>query len=189
MELLIKAGYDDNRIEKGFKWLLSMRQNDGGWIIPFRTSDINLKKALQTNKLYLPDQKRPFSHWVTGMVLRAFAAHPEYRELGEAKEAGALMASRFFLADKYLDRKDKKYWKRVSYPFWFTDIISALDSLSFLGFTKQNPHIEHGLNFLINQQDDNGLFDLKIVRGNDKDLKYWICLAICRLFKSYGLMD
>jgi len=34
MYLLIKAGYEnDSRIEKGFKWLLSMRQDDGGWVI------------------------------------------------------------------------------------------------------------------------------------------------------------
>jgi len=38
MELLIKAGYqDDPRIEKGFNWLLSVRQDDGGWAAPLRT--------------------------------------------------------------------------------------------------------------------------------------------------------
>jgi len=89
------------------------------------------------------------------------------------------------MADKYPDRKDKKYWERVSYPFWFTDIISAMDSLSLIEIKKSNPHIQDGLDFLIKKQNNKGLFDLKIVRGSDKDLKYWICLAICRLFK-YG---
>jgi len=38
MELLIKAGYQDNsHIDKGFSWLLSIRQSDGGWAIPLRT--------------------------------------------------------------------------------------------------------------------------------------------------------
>jgi len=37
MEILIKAGYEnDARIKKGFKWLLSIRQADGGWAIPFQ---------------------------------------------------------------------------------------------------------------------------------------------------------
>ena len=36
-EFLIKAGYYDERIEKSLKWLLSMRQDDGGWAIPLRT--------------------------------------------------------------------------------------------------------------------------------------------------------
>jgi hypothetical protein len=187
MELLIKAGFgNDKRVKQGFQWFLSMQQEDGGWIIPFRTSDINLKEALLSNKPYSPDRSRPFSHLVTGMVLRAFAAHPEYRKSKEAKKAGELLTNRFFQADKYPDRKGKKYWERVSYPFWFTDIISALDSLSFLGFNTENPHIQDGLDFLIRKQDMNGLFDLKVVRGSDKDLKYWICLAICRLFKRYG---
>jgi len=120
------------------------------------------------------------------MVLRAFAAHPEYRKSEEAKEAGVLFTSRFFQAGKYPDRKDKKYWERVSYPFLFTDIVSALDSLSYMGFEAVNPHIQDGLDFLRSRQNDDGLFDLKIVRGSDKALKYWICLAICRLFKRYG---
>lgn len=187
MELLIKAGYEtDKRIKKGFGWLISMRQEDGGWIIPFRTSDMNLKEALTANEPNSPDRTRPFSHLVTGMVLRAFAAHPKYRESEKAKKAAKLLSSRFFQSDKYPDRKDKKYWKRVSYPFLFTDIISALDSLSFLGFSTKNPHIQEGLDFLKERQNDEGLFDLHIVRGSDKDLKYWICLAICRLFKRYG---
>jgi hypothetical protein len=186
MELLIKTGYgNDKRIKKGFQWLLSMRQEDGGWVIPFRTTGMNLKEALLEDDPLSTDQSKPFSHLTTGMVLRAFAAHLKYRKSVEAKKAGVLLASRFFQRDKYPDRMDKKYWERVSYPFWFTDIVSALDSLSFLGFTKDNPHVQEGLDFLRNHQNNDGLFDLKIVRGSDRDLKYWICLAICRLFKRY----
>ncbi|BDZ69913.1 prenyltransferase/squalene oxidase repeat-containing protein [Methanobacterium petrolearium] len=187
MELLIKAGYaNDKRIKKGFQWLLSIRQEDGGWIIPFRTAGMNLKEALTVDEPNSPDKTRPFSHLVTGMVLRAFAAHPKYRESEEARKAARLLASRFFLSDKYPDRKDKKYWKRVSYPFLFTDIISALDSLSFFEFNTDNPNIHEGLSFLKKKQTNEGLFDLHIVRGSDKDLKYWICLAVSRLFKRYG---
>ncbi|MDH4209001.1 MAG: terpene cyclase/mutase family protein, partial [Anaerolineae bacterium] len=37
-ELLVKAGYgDDPRIDKVYSWLLSMRQDDGGWALPMRT--------------------------------------------------------------------------------------------------------------------------------------------------------
>ena len=35
LELLIKAGFgDDPRVEHGLEWLPSMRQADGGWIVP-----------------------------------------------------------------------------------------------------------------------------------------------------------
>lgn len=185
MELLIKAGYEnDAHILKGFEWLSSIKQDDGGWAIPLRTAGKKLD-ALNGPELIQPVKSKPFSHLVTGMVLRAFAAHPEYRKSKSAAKAGELMISRFFKSDKYSDRRGKDFWEKVSYPSWFTDIVSTLDSLSFIGFTKDDPQIEEALEWLKKRQTDKGLFDLKIVRGRDKDTKYWICLAVCRLFKRY----
>lgn len=186
MELLIKAGYqNDPHIIKGFKFLLDMRQSDGGWAIPLRTVGMNLKEALDNPNPILPDKSRSFSHLATAMVLRAFAAHPEYQKSDAAISAGKLLISRFFKSDKYPDRRDKRYWERVSFPFWFADIVSALDSLYYLGFNRDNPQIKRALNFLSDKQNKNGGFDLKLVRGSDKDLPHWISLAICRLFKHY----
>lgn len=121
MEILIKAGYgDDPRILKGFNWLLSIRQNDGGWALPFRTMGLNLKDAYENCEVIQPDRSKPFSYLVTGMVLRAFAAHPQYQKSAEAKKAGALLISHFFMHDKYTDRKSKDFWERVSFPFLYT---------------------------------------------------------------------
>jgi squalene cyclase len=185
MELLIKAGYDvDPRIEKGFQWLLSMRQNDGGWAIPLRTIGSKYANALKVETIE-PDLAKPFSHLVTGVVLRAFAAHQKYRRSKEAIQAGELLASRFFQKDTYPDRQTPDFWARVRFPFWFTDIVSALDSLSLMGFTKENPNIYGALNWLKSRQEDDGLFDLKLQKGKDEDLKFWVCLAICRLFKRF----
>lgn len=185
MELLIKAGYEnDHHILKGFEWLLSIRQDDGGWAIPLRTAGKKLD-SLNGSELIQPVKSKPFSHLVTGMVLRAFASHPKYQKSESAEKAGELLISRFFKSDKYSDRKGKDFWEKVSYPFWFTDIISVLDSLSFIGFTRDISQIAEALEWLKNRQTENGLFDVKIVRGADKDLPYWICLAVCRLFKQY----
>ena len=186
MELLIKAGYNnDPRILHGFDWLLSIRQDDGGWALPFRTMGKNLGDAFKSSEIIQPDKSKPFSHLVTAMVLRAFAAHSKYRKSDDAKKAGELLIPRFFTNDKYPDRKSKNFWERVSFPFLYTDIISALDPLYFLGFDTNNPQIKDALEFLSNKQNENGNFNLKIVRGRDKDLPYWICLAVCRLFKRY----
>ena len=185
MELLIKAGYDgDPRIEKGFQWLLSMRQNDGGWAIPLRTVNAKYADALKA-EIIKPDFAKPFSHLVTGIVLRAFAASEKYRKSPEAVKAGELLVSRFFKKDVYPDRNTPQYWERVSFPFWFTDIVSALDSLSLMGFTKENPHIYSALNWLKSRQKDDGLFELNLLKNKDEDLKFWVCLAICRLFKRF----
>ena len=188
MELLIKAGYDnDPRIFRGFDWLFSIRQDDGGWALPFRTVGEKIGDAFKSSDLIQPVKSKPFSHLVTAMVLRAFAAHPKYRKSDEAKKAGELLISRFFKNDKYPDRQNKNFWERVSYPFLYTDIISALDSLYFSGFNIKNPEIKGALQFLRDKQNENGNFNLKITRGRDKHLPYWICLAICRLFKRYSL--
>jgi len=190
MELLIKTGYvDDHRIEKGFSWLLSQRQDDGGWAIPIRTRSKKYNDFFNIPEPLYTDPSRPFSHLVTGMVLRAFATHPKYRKSKEAHKAGKLLASRFFKPDKYPDRRDKKYWESVSFPFWFTNVLTALDSLSLLGFSRKNHQVKEGLDFLRQRQTSDGLFDLKLLMTRDKDLKYWICLAICRVFKRFYQKD
>lgn len=193
MELLIKAGYSrDHRIEKGFTWLLSMRQSDGGWAIPIRTHGVGntihwFSKNKPSEPLH-PDISQPFSHLVTGVVLRTFAAHRRYGRSVEAHRAGELLASRFFLKDAYPDRGNESYWKKSSFPFWFTDIVSALDSLSLMGFRKEHPQVKKGLEWLKTTQQENGVFNLKLLRsGGDKNTKYWTTLAICRIYKRLFL--
>ena len=185
MELLIKAGYEkDSRIEKGLKWLLSVRQDDGGWAVPIRTNNAKWSDVENSDEVLQPNKKKPFSHMITGVVLRAFAAHPKFRNLEDAKIAGELLTSRFFKPDKYPDRKAVEYWFRVSFPFWFTDIVSSLDTLSNLGFPPSHPQIKLALNTLRDKQLENGLWDLKLLKTKDKDLPLWIALAICRIFKN-----
>ncbi|MFQ6125590.1 MAG: prenyltransferase/squalene oxidase repeat-containing protein [Candidatus Heimdallarchaeota archaeon] len=186
LELLIKAGYTNNpRLEKGFEWLLSCRQSDGGWAIPLRTVGAKLDQSTLNSKTIKPDILKPSSHLVTGCVLRAFAAHPKLRSRKEVKIAGKLLASRLFKRDKYPDRQDASFWTKFSYPFWFTDLLSALDSLSFLGFTPNNTHIKNGLDWFIAKQDETGGWTLSLLRVRDKDLPLWIALAICRVFKRF----
>jgi prenyltransferase beta subunit len=186
MELLIKSGYqDDSRIEKGFRWLLSCRQNDDGWAIASRTRNVKINDFLFRAETLQPDKTKPFSHLVTGVVLRAFAAHPKYRHLDEAKVAGNLLASRFFKKDAYPDRGTVDFWTKFSFPFWFTDLLSSLDSLSLLGFKMEEPQIRRAMTWLINAQNENGLWKVHLVRGKDKDLSLWIALAICRVVKKF----
>jgi len=186
MELLIKAGYEnDRRIDKGFKWLLSMRQQDGGWAIPLRTANKKLDTIAMEADTIDPDVSRPSAHMVTGCVLRAFAAHPKYRKAREAKVAGELLASRFFKPDAYPDRQDASYWTKFSYPFWFTDLLSSVDALSSLGFTAGNAKIREALEWFVNRQQRNGLWKVMLLRAIDEDLILWITLAICRVFKRY----
>lgn len=189
MEVLVNAGYArDPRIAKGFRWLLDMRQSDGGWAIPLRTVGTPFAEFLdleRTSKPILPDRSKPSSHLVTGMVLRAFAADAAQRSSAEVRRAGGLLATSLYKRDSYGDRGDVSYWERVSFPFWFTDIVSALDTLSRLGFGADTPTIHAALERLREVQRADGTFAFKLLRGKDKDLSLWICLAVCRSLKRW----
>ena len=137
VELLIKSGYDkDKRISKFFEWIISIRQDDGGWVIPFRTHRGSSLGMMKMRKTLEPDKSWPHQHLATGAVLRAFAAHPKWRRSKVAREAGELLANRFFQPDKYVDRRTPKFWEKITFPFCYTDILSSLDSLSLIGFNQ-----------------------------------------------------
>lgn len=187
-ELLIKAGYEeDTRIDRVLDWLLSVRQDDGGWAVPLRTlSDKGqgTLRALKNPRPIRPDRTKPFSHMVTGIVLRAFAAHSKRRKSEEVKVAGGLLASRFFQPDRYPDRRDAVYWTRFTFPFWFTDLISALDSLSELGFKSGDPNIKRGIDWIAHKQRRDGLWKLSLLKDRSiEDMPLWISLASCRVMK------
>jgi len=195
LSLLIQAGYvDDPRIEKCFDWLLAMRQEDGGWTIPLLTHQLDRAAIYRLTSEYVqplePDRTRPFSHNWTGMVLRAFAAHPRYRHSSAAWTAGKLLKSRFFQPDSYTSYRSAGYWLRFEYPFWWNNLLTALDSLGKLGFTSQDEQIRSGLQWFVDHQQENGLWKDSYARvtGHQRpsrsDRQLWVSLAICRVFKA-----
>jgi hypothetical protein len=189
LSLLIKAGYqDDLRVEKGMQWLLSMRQDDGGWTVPILTHkydrDTGYKLTAQYMEAVEPDRTKPFSHNWTDMVLRAFAAHPKYRQSKEAKAAGALLKSSFFQPDAYTSYQDPRYWTR--FVFWWPNLLTALESLSLLGFSKNDPEIKKGLDWFIKNQQPDGLWKLesdKKIKPKDTEERLWLGLNVCRFLK------
>jgi hypothetical protein len=203
MALLIKAGYvDDPRIEKGFQWLLSMKQNDGGWVIgspgwlgipDFKWSDISTvtaDKNAATLKAF--DKSQPFAHSGTGMVIRAFAAHPQYRKSPEALKAAQLLKSHFLKSDNYNSYKHPDNWVRFEYPFWWNNLAAALDSVSLIGIPHTDPDVKKALDWFIANQTETGLWRISYSKihktpPNNKtdEERLWISLAICRIFQRY----
>lgn len=186
-ELLIKAEYEnDIMVLKSLDWLLQMRQDDGGWAIPLRTVDAKFLEVVHDKEVIEPDRTKPFSHLITGCVLRALSAHPEYQKMPETAHAGRLLMSRFFKRDKYADRSAVSFWTGFSYPYWFTDLLTSLDSLSKIGFSRDEPEIKTALKWFSSHQSDDGTWKkLKLLRGQDKQQYLWITLQISRVFKRY----
>jgi hypothetical protein len=190
VELLVKAGYqDDPRVDRAFQWLLSMRQDDGGWALPVRTRGVALDIETIHDDTIDRDPSQPFSHFITGVVLRAFAAHPHYRRLPEVRSAAMLLADRLFERDSYADRGGVEFWTKFTFPFWFTDLLSALDSLSLLGCPSNHPKVNEALKWFLEHQGDDGLWDLYTLKNKDASPRLWISLAVCRVLKRFGVPD
>ncbi len=192
LELLIKAGFgNDPRIIAGLDWLLGMRQEDGGWIVPAQAVPTQLRTAqFWSGDPVPPDRARPHAHLATGMVLRAFAAHPGYQQRQEVVAAGICLKSRFFQADKYNDRKSPSYWLKFQFPFWWTNLLTALDSLASLGFSQRDVDIHRGLTWFIDNQEEDGLWPTSYDKGEKAEAhRRRVGLAISRVLMHYFKMD
>ena len=191
LELLIKAGYaKDPRTEKGLQWLLSMRQADGGWLIPAQFVPHKKTSQFWLNPPLPPNRSLPHAHLATGMVLRAFAAHPDYRQRPEVLAAGQRLKERLFHADKYNDRKAPSYWLKFQFPFWWPSLVTALDTLSWLGFNRQDRDIERGMDWFLANQSADGLWETGYGNGKCAEAnRCWVGLAICRLMKHFFEKD
>lgn len=198
--LLIKAGYaTDQRINKGLKWLLSVRQSDGGWLANSLMSlDISWEETTRLTSQdveTIPYQNfsKPSSHNWTGMVIRAFVIHPDHKRAPTTIQAAELLKTRFFQKDPhYTSYQDADYWVKFQFPFWWNDLVAALDSLSLIGFSATDKDIRKALEWLITNQQKDGLWKLaycekKQVKYNEKmrEMQLWVTLAICRIFKRF----
>jgi hypothetical protein len=188
LELLIKAGYAEAaRLRAGLDWLLTMRQEDGGWIVPTQTVPSKKRTAeFWTGAPVPPERSRPHAHLATGMVLRAFAAHPGYRQRPEIMAAGICLKQRLFQPDKYTDRKAPSYWLKFQFPFWWTSLLTALDTLSMLGFSNKEAEIARGLDWFVTHQAEDGLWPTGYGQGRQaKANRCWAGLAVCRMVRRY----
>jgi len=193
--LLVLCGYgDDPRIHRGFSWLLSMRQDDGGWTIPMLTHRLDrstwLRAVSEPWETLEPDRSKPSSHNWTDMALRAFAVHPEQRFREEALHAARLLKSQFFKPDAYSSYRDPGYW--VRFLFWWPNLVTGLDSLSRMGFRGDDPDVRKGLDWLVENQRPDGLWNTSYKAGDaEKDTPVtrerglWLTLEICRMVKRF----
>lgn len=187
LALLIDGGWrDDARVRRRLDWLLQIRQDDGGWAIPLRTVGQSFPRAMQRSQPLQPDRARPFSHLVTGIVVRALAAHPDYhRTRPETHRAARLLASRFFQPDRYPDRRAATYWRKLAYPFRWTDLVAALDALALVGLDVAEPSITRALAWLRAQQGPDGLWRAGYQQAADPSIHRWVSFAIVRVLRRF----
>ena len=140
-----------------------------------------------------PDRSKPFSHNATGMILRAFAVHPQYRHSEAAHTAAGLLAGRFFQPDAYTSYQAASYWLRFEYPFWWNNLVAALDSISRIGPPGAHAQVKLALDWLVEHQESSGLWKTSYAKpdeaekdnANTRAMKPWVSLAICRVLRRY----
>jgi len=200
VSILNLAGYaEDSRVERIIQWLLKMRQDDGGWVIgspggmgKYTKDELSALTTQFVGTRHDFDKARPFAHSGTGMVIRAFATHPIHHNTLEAKKAAQLLASHFFKKNNYSSYQHPDNWVRFKYPFWWTDLISALDSVSLIGLPRDHKKVAEALQWFIEHQEPSGLWKISYSRihkssenSKTRELQLWISLAILRIFKRY----
>ncbi|RJQ43408.1 MAG: hypothetical protein C4545_02965 [Anaerolineaceae bacterium] len=185
LELLIKAGYGrDMRVLRGLDWLLSMRQNDGGWIIPLNMFKQSYYYEVAFSAPIPPNKELPSSHMTTGMALRAFYVHPQYCKYPEVRQAGELLATRLFKSDCHTFRQAVDSWFKLQYPYWWTTLLSAMDCLAVLGFKPDDPRIRRGLEWFRENQHSTGAWTSNYA-GKDPHADGWITYAVCTMLKKF----
>lgn len=196
--LLIKAGYpSDPRVERAMQWLLAMRQDDGGWVIGSpgmmgctwkEACALTSRWSAEPAKRF--DRAKPFSAAGTGMAIRAFAVHPVYRHSEQALKAAALLKSKLLMKDNWSWYEHPDNWVRFQFPYWWNHLLSALDALTLLGMTGDDPDIMRAIRWFVDNQQRDGLWKVsysRIHKGSEKDrtseTRLWITLNVCRIFK------
>ena len=202
LSLLIQAGYgEDVRVERALRWLLAVRQDDGGWapgspcVLGWRDLSWREWCAIISDPSAEPlrvfDGSRPFSAHATGMALRAFAAHPTYRSSREARQAARLLQSKLLLEDNWSSYRHPDHWVRFQFPFWWTNLVTALDTISLLAVASDDDGGQRAVDWLVEHQLESGLWDVSyssihrapVRNDNTHRQQCWITLAICRVLQ------
>ena len=159
------------------------------WLaIPIRTLGHRYRDFLDVKRhpeTRAPDRSKPFSHLVTGMMLRAFAADPSWHDAPEVGRAGELLASRLFQTRSVRRPRRSELLGTSVVPvlvrrhrFCARHALAAgrLPAIRSDRYcTRAGGELQH----------DDGTLALKLLRTKDKDLRWWICLAVCRSLRRW----
>lgn len=194
LELLCRYGLEkDRKVQKGFRWILANRQKDGGWALflqptPQSTARSGARsRSHPRGQPFKPRRTQPFSHHVTGIILRALAESSTWRKSREARQAGEKLLSCFFCDEVYEDRTFPSDWEKICYPFWNTDILGSLDALSKVGFGPDNETIQQGLEWLLKRQNSQGFWECGHRKATLEE-HLWVTLAVLRVLRRFELL-
>ena len=96
----------------------------------------------------------------------------------------------FFQPDAYTSYQAASYWVRFEYPFWWNNLVAAMDSCSLIGLSGEDEQMKRGARWLVERQEESGLWKATYAKAEGKDTaksrqtRLWVSLAICRVLKQ-----
>jgi hypothetical protein len=88
--------------------------------------------------------------------------------------------------------KSADHWVRFEFPFWWNDLLAAMDSFSLIGIPSTDKDIKSALDWFIENQQENGLWKVSYSKihkapenSKTEEQQLWIPLSICRIFQRY----
>ena len=124
------------------------------------------------------------------MVLRGFCQHPKYQKNKDVLHAAEMLTSRFFQPDVYGSYHSAEYWFR--FEFWWTNLLTSLEVLAKLGFTKDNSAINQALGWFLEHQESTGLWKTNYMDGKSygqspkmREREEWVTLRIYRVIQHF----
>ncbi len=123
--------------------ILRRQRDDGSW------------GPTENKGVYPPGHKRLMGAFKT---LRTHVRRYSFTR----KHGAALLQTRFFKPDTYTSYRGPGCW--VRFQFWWLNIVASLDSLSRMGFSRDDPDIKKALGWLVDHQRGGGLWDTSCMK-------------------------
>lgn len=190
LEILNKLGYGDSpQVKHAMKWLADNQLNDGGWAVPMYIKggeNADYEALMRQGTITMPLSDTKSSHNVTAMVFRALISHPLYKSSEVTKKAANFLVESLLKPDSYANRQSADYWTQFSFPYYWCDLISVLDSLSTLKLDPSPEQIQKALNYFRESQMEDGSWGFMIVTDEPlPSLKDWLTLKVATIFKRF----
>jgi len=153
--------------------LLRKQQADGSWRYPSR------------RKHGLPNEN--YDLLETYRALRILI-----EKYGFSNEHPAIQGAAGYLFSFQTEEGDIRgiFGSEFQFPFWWPNLLTALDSFSLMGYTRGDEDMQKGLQWFVANQGEDGLWQTSYkvsTPDKDRDARLWIALAVCHVFKRlYG---
>lgn len=190
----------DKRVRRIIGWLEKSQRSDGGWIIPFLMDVRSLPEYSHMKFREFIDamrhadktrfEARTFPHipsciWTTMQVVWGLVEDPR-----SARSASIRRGADFFL-DRFFTRNYHKTfyysetnWTRLKYPPHFGSGLSALDTLTRLGYGPDDPRMDRPIRWLLSVRSRDGFWSQSERPNPEKD--QWITVTALRILRSYS---